>query len=603
LLLVRLVFGENPWQDGIAETLAEGKRLHFGDYVETWGWWAALAAVPVVAAALATFPHWLARSGVPAYEGLSPPPRPSRTFVALVIAAVLAGAFFATPRLSQSLFEDERYNVQWSIDGFYERQPDGEIHFREADWRAALWHYEWPNNHVVHTLLARVSVGVWRAFAQPGTHFVHEPALRLPAFVAGLCSIAALAALLWRLGYARAGVVAAWLLALHPWHVRYASEARGYTLAMVGSALLLIGFLRVLHHGTWRRWAFVGAVQFLVLWTYPAALWFVATTNLVGLSTLLWVYGTGPSFRTQVGRWAVVGSAGAVIWTLAMAPNLAQLVVYMGETTGNVTTRWWRDVGALFLSGMSWGSQQRDHPFWELASAAASWPLLFRASAVAAALLFVLGAGRLGWARLPRALFLAPLVLPPAITLWLAATTDALVHPHYLVAFLPGGVALVALGLDTLAARLGRRAAGALLTTTILIFGFATLGPRRQLATAPLQPLRESVELTRRNLDPLAPDAEEVITATSTTAGHGSPTAAARRSRRSSRGSTCSKRSPRFPASRRAAIVVCCATGDGRADAAFPEDEGEKREHGGPGPRSVHHVHPDWVGRLATAGV
>jgi hypothetical protein len=512
LLVARLVFGDNPWQDGIAKRLAEGKSLRFSDYVETWGWWAALGLAPVVAALLAAAPRWLVRGPAPECPSLAPPARPSRAFGLLVAGAVAAGGVLAAPRLSQSLFEDERYNVKWSIDGFYYRAAGGEIRFHDPDWRAALWHYEWPNNHVPHTLLARAGLGTWRLLVRPESHFVNEAVLRLPALLAAFGSIVAVALLLWRLGHARAGVVAAWILALHPWHLRYASEARGYSLALLAGTLLLLGLLRALRHGTWGRWLFVGAMQLLLLWTYPAAVWLALAANVLALVSLWHLHGPGSDLRVQLTRWAVIGIAGAVAWILAMAPNLAQLADYMETNTAQVTPRWYRDVGAYFLVGLPWGGGRPNPHFWELSDAAARWPLLFRAGVAAAVALVAAGGARLvtGWP--VRTLLLFPLVLPPALTLWLAGATGAKVHPHYLVLALPGATVLAALGVEWVAARFGSRGGIAILVLALMGFGVVTEAPRRQLRAAPLQPWRDSVELTRAELDPAAAAADRVIT-------------------------------------------------------------------------------------------
>ncbi len=52
--------------------------------------------------------------------------------------------------------------------------------------------------------------------------------MRVPTLLVGMLSVAAVAWLLLECGFPLAGAIAAFLLALHPWHLRYATEARGY---------------------------------------------------------------------------------------------------------------------------------------------------------------------------------------------------------------------------------------------------------------------------------------------------------------------------------------------------------------------------------------
>ncbi len=512
LLLVRVIFGHNPWQDGIAERLREGQSLRFIDYVSTWGWWAAAATAPVVAVLLVTLRRWLRFEPAPELPALAAPPRPGVAWAGLVAAAVLAAAVLAWPRMSQSLFEDERYNVQWSIDGFYYQDDAGELRFLEADWRAALWYYDWPNNHVPHTWLARASLAVWRTLASPQSRLVDERVVRLPALLAGLAGIAVLAGLAWRLGHPWAGVVAAWILALHPWHLRYASEARGYTLALLFIGLLLWGWLRALEHGSWRRWAWVGALQLLLLWNYMGAVYLVALLGLATFVALVRLHAGRPSLRPQLRRWAAVCLLAGLAWIILMAPNVAQFALYLENEIGNVKGRWYRDLGAYFLVGLPWGGLHPNPHFWELSDAASRRPFLLRAGASVAVALAITGAWRLARGGMPRGLLLPVLVLPPLLTVALAASTSAKVHPHYLVLALPTWALLLALGLEGGVARLGRGAAAAVACVALAGFAVATQAPRFQLQAIPLQPWRDSVELTRPTLDPLAPENERVLT-------------------------------------------------------------------------------------------
>ncbi|MBW2234048.1 MAG: hypothetical protein JRG85_01440 [Deltaproteobacteria bacterium] len=513
LLVVRIAFGPNPWQDGVAERLAEGHKLRPVDYAQTWGWWTAAGIAPVLAALLASMPRWLVRDEAARVKRFARPGPAGRAFLAITAAAMLAGAILALPRMSQSLFEDERYNVRWSIDGFYHRDRAGELRFHEPSWIDTFWYYEWPNNHVPHTILARMSVKTWRAVARPAHRLVSEPALRVPAFLAGLVSIGGIALLGWRLGHPGAGAAAAWLLAVHPWHVRYASEARGYSLALALVPLTLVALFRALHRGTWGRWALFGVAQFLLLWTYPATLWFAVVFNAAAAVQILSRHRGTPALRGQITRWLMANLAGALLWIRLMAPNLAQFAEYLKTPDQEqIDMRWLQDVLSFLFAGAPWGRPTLNENYFELSDLAATDPTLVWAVAAALMLLLLLGLARLLTSRGPAAISAGALLLAPLLMVAAGTRGEAHVHPQYLTLALPGLALFVGVGLETLTRPLGRRGAAATLAIAIVAYAAFTGTQRHELRTRSIQPFRESVELTRPTLDPRAPENVAITT-------------------------------------------------------------------------------------------
>lgn len=509
---VARLLDDNPWSDGIAERLAKNAPVRPVDYADTWGWWTAAFIAPVLAALFALAPRWLAGDD-PERPEHAPAPR-TRAFTVLVAAAVLAGGVLALPRLSQSLFEDERYNVQWSIDGFYIADGrTGKLRFHEPSWSDTFWHYEWPNNHVPHTILARLSLSAWRALARPDHRMVNERALRLPTFLAGMASIGALGLALWRFGHPAAGVAAAWILALHPWHLRYASEARGYSLALCLLSLALVAAAGVLERGSWRRWSAFGLLQLVLLWTYAASVYYVLFLNAVLVGLVFATHRGTPALRPQLVRWLVVGLFGALVWIHMMAPNLAQFREYVKTPTQEkMDAAWFRDVGSFLVSGMPWGRARANPVFTELSDRAAAAPVLVASFVGAAVLLVVAGALRwLAVGGLRRAL-VPVLLIPALLSVSLALRADSHLHPQYKILALPGLVMLACLGLEGMLRPLGRRACGAGLAAAVLAFAAFTQAPRAELRSRAIQPWRDSVSLTRTDPDPVSPANEEVIT-------------------------------------------------------------------------------------------
>ncbi len=95
------------------------------------------------------------------------------------------------------------------------------------------FYYPIPNNHVLHTLLAKFSTLIWGA---------HPESIRLPAFLAGIASIPITFCLCRELLQGRSGVFAAASIAVFPYLILYSTNARGYSIIVFLSlALMLVG--------------------------------------------------------------------------------------------------------------------------------------------------------------------------------------------------------------------------------------------------------------------------------------------------------------------------------------------------------------------------
>ena len=207
-------------------------------------WWAGLLALPVLSVLALTVRRWTAPVQELGHVGLKS--RMPRLFWPIVGVITILYAAAAAPRLRQSLWDDEVYTVRKIVLGTDRIQSDGSAKIKQLPWWHTLWHCEGARNHGLQSILCRLSLGVYRAIVRPEGLQFSETAVRLPSFVAGALSIPALALLVARLGFPWAGVVAAGLLALHPWHLKLATEARGYPFVLL--------FIPLIPAGTGRGW-------------------------------------------------------------------------------------------------------------------------------------------------------------------------------------------------------------------------------------------------------------------------------------------------------------------------------------------------------------
>jgi hypothetical protein len=518
VLVLRVAFGDNPWQDGLAERAAEGKDARPVDYWVTYGWYAMCFAALVVAAFGASLSRWLpgeahARPELPA------PVRTPSLRVALAVVVVVGG-LLAAPRLTQGLWQDEDHTVRAYVTGAYLADESGELRFWRAKWRDALL-YDWgPNNSIVYSLVARSVDQAWKLVVRPRDLRPREWVVRLPAFVFGLLSLAAVAWLGAWLGFPWGGVGAAAILALHPWHLRFASEVRGYSLVMLLTTLGPILLLRALRLGTWGRWCAYGAAQAVLLWTYPSAIYPVAAMNAAALAMVWSLYGSPGAAPTQWVRFACVNVWGGAAWLVLMAGNIAIMSEYLAsKTPRSLGLPWLREFGSQLLSGATWQHGRRlgdpIHP--ELARRAAEAPWVFDAWVAATCLLLGLGVVRLLRESRFGGAWVWVFLLPAPLGWAVAALREDFLYTRNLSFALPALALLVGIGLDaarrTWAWRAGVGAGvSAVAIAWVLGFVWASQPPRAVLRERAFQPYRDAVALTRP-LDPFAPGQRERLTA------------------------------------------------------------------------------------------
>ncbi|MEX1045560.1 MAG: glycosyltransferase family 39 protein [Chthoniobacterales bacterium] len=492
------------------------------DPVKLGQWWGALAALVLTTLLAVTAPWW---TRPPRGGETSPPMRPPtpRWFWPLVAVAMLGTAIMGSMRLNHDLWDDEEYTLRRFVQGSFrpaKDATDGRVEFREVAAGRAFHDYRKPNNHILHSLLARLSVSAWKPWRDPAHAPFSEAALRVPAYLFGIAAVATIALLLKELGLARAGVWAAFLLAAHPWHLRYASEARGYSIVLCLLPLLLVFWLRALRDGRWRWWNAVAATSFALLYTYPATLYPVGFLGVVTL-LLLTVTKAAPDRVTALARWLASSTLAAAAFLVLFAPCVPQLLHYLARdrSQGGMGDWWLREFGAQLFTGMAWfKSKDLAAPQPELFAVATQHPALFQTLLLASLAMVILGAARLfSRGALPAAVTVT-LVVPAALAYFAALRSGTFLYEWYLIYLLPGVIALLATGLDSTAQPFRRFAwSGAVPALLLALFLggylFLTSEARTWLLGRPLQPMSESVLLTRETTLPNYPGHNRVITA------------------------------------------------------------------------------------------
>ena len=449
-------------------------------------WWAAAVDAVLIALLLATARFWM-RPLAGARRALWPEGRRlGAAGAALVLLAVLIAGALRWPLAHGSVWWDEAWTIRNTIVGKLDPAPDDATRavLEPAPWRKTLWYYHAPTNHVAYTVLARLSNDGWRRLTGAAPEAFDEVALRLPALAAALAAVALLAVLLARLGFARAAPFAAFLLAVHPLHVRHGAEARGYgfvvLFAIAGAWLLL----RALRGGRWRDFLAYGAAQLVLLWTFPLAVYVPLAFAVAGFAAIA----LGRSFRpadraTLAARFLVANGLAAMAFLALMAPNLAQAAAFKKEwhDDGVLDLVWIRRFWATIASGMPLRAPHADDFWYPTVTNLAErrpwvWPTVFGVLPALAGLGLVRALARPGAAE--RAAWIG---LVGSIVLFLLhrELQAFFLLPRFVIFALPAFLALLAVGLEAIAsaatARLRRPAlaAGGLLAAALA--GFVVL--------------------------------------------------------------------------------------------------------------------------------
>ncbi|MDE3216392.1 MAG: hypothetical protein KGO03_08340 [Gemmatimonadota bacterium] len=188
------------------------------------------------------------------------------TRVALVVI-LLAAAVARLSALAQPMRYDESVTY---------------LYFIGQPWATAIGGYEFPNNHLLYTVVAKL--GVMLAGNAPWV-------LRLPAFVAGLAIVPLTFAVGRALYSSAAALIGTALAAAATQLVLFSASARGYAFVIAAYLALLLVAERIrAAGGTPRRWAAFALLAAAGLATIPVMLyplgavcaWFVLTVVIEG---------------------------------------------------------------------------------------------------------------------------------------------------------------------------------------------------------------------------------------------------------------------------------------------------------------------------------
>ncbi len=509
-----LIFlAEKPW------TMDTGNRANWKleQIVGYYSFWAAAGNLGVLAALIFTAGWWAAPKVT---RQRTPSPRSSWWFWPLILAAMIFCGVAASMRMNFGFVHDEDYSARRVIAGSYKVQTDGKVSLEQPKWVETLYFYRKPNNHVLHSVLGRLCWTVWRTVTSSGELQMKEWVVRIPAWMGGVGAVCMLGVLLRRHVSPLAGVLAAWLLALHPWHIRFASEARGYSLLLCFIPIVLYFWLRGIQENKWRWWVLFAASQFALVYCYPGSAYLLVVLN---GATAVWFLrqvlrqGECPATR----RWLASNCFAAMAAIQLMLPLVPQLQNYLKTEEARVPIGlpWIVSAATHFLSGVPWSkSNLPNSPYLEMMPYAMSHPIFFAGILIGISAMMVLGYAamfRSAWPEGP--IVAATLLVPGFLGFAVAKVLQQSLFEWYLIYLLPGLIAGAAVG----AAELGRWLAtkskqGWTITlpglALVLFYGIFSQPFRSWFCTYPMEPVKEAVLATRGTLNPNDPRQGDLLT-------------------------------------------------------------------------------------------
>lgn len=375
-----------------------------------------------------------------------------REWLWLLLVLALAGGL-RWPRMGLSFYNDEAHTFRNYIAGRFKQADDGAPKWRQAKWSETLWLNKAGNNLAPCSLFGRLFYDTWRKISGAPEGTVSETAVRLPQFVAGMASLAVLWLAVRRMSGTRAAWCALVLAALHPWHVRYSSEARAYGFLLLGVVWCFYSLQRALEDNRWRWWLSLGIAEFLCLWSFAGSVYFLAVFDAAVIVVL--------SFRAikQRGGWlsgvrfSVSVLLGAMLALQLMLPTVPQLMEAMRQldsVKGVMGREWWADAvsGMLFgVRGWDWDPGNPDNMSLLRETARSPWWWAVVAVVVS---LWAAGTVRLMCSHAAGAI----LALSGPAAVWLSwavmSAQDKFLHPWYVLFAVPGVVVSVTAGLGWL---------------------------------------------------------------------------------------------------------------------------------------------------------
>lgn len=470
----------------IADAAASGHKTDWWDDAAMGVRYAAWINVGLLNVLLLTTKWWTRGFAGDVIQNLKSKIQNFRWFWPALIAAAALCLTLRLPLASKSLWWDEAWVIMQASHGKWtpDKKHEGQLKFTAHDWKRCAWYYQKPTNHAPMSLLQKASITTWQKLMGAKREEFSDLSARVPSLLASCLAVIFLGCLLRAWGRPGAGVAAAFLLAIHPWHIRYGVDARAYALVVPLCISGMFAVTRILEGGGRRiwPWAWWGLTEFIWLWAYPNAVLDISALNIC-LAILLWRQQVSKQDRwTAMFRLVATNVFAAMCFIQMFLPNLMQARHWAGQETDAHVLDW--NLASTTLSQLVLGT---DH--WVSANS------FTQISGLVTALLIICVCilQRRQDSRISRGTLVILLSLVASSLVFATATwvLHSYFYSRFVIALLPVCIAILALAID------GTRWRA--IAWGVTFFGFIACSSKQMqnLRDNPIAPLSEVTQVSR----------------------------------------------------------------------------------------------------------
>lgn len=502
-----IVKGPSAWaaKREIAEAVAKGDTVaHWEPEADIGIHYAAVinAVLLVVLGVLA--PLWTRPFVAPLEDDpLVRPKRPlwQRIVLPVALVAGFASVYGLTSFASKSLWWDEMWAMKQCSHGTWkeDKKNDGELKFQPTTWKRCAFYYQKPTNHPAASVAQKASLTVWHKLTGAKPEAFSELAARMPALIASGIAVLLLMQLI---GAGKGIAVGAFLLMLHPWHLRYGVEMRGYVfiVPLCVSGILATRKVIFTRGRSVRAWTWLGLNQAVWIWNYPTSALDVAVL-FATLAVFLWrgEETTRDRFTAMI-RLVVAHAFAAALCLQLFLPNFIQTRHWAGkEDQGHELDPFIaKDTLSFITLGSPWKGHALDQPEGagltgvvdHFRSEPLAWAMI--------ALMLGLSAAGLAWAlkNQPRTgwLLIAPVISALAYA-GISTAFGSYFYPRFIISVLPVFIAGLALcgQVFSVWTQMQRR----IVLAVMVAFVALTLNARGVLMSRPYSGFKEASQLVQ----------------------------------------------------------------------------------------------------------
>jgi hypothetical protein len=495
-----LVITGGPWNQQVVAQAAAQKPFvlkHWIPYAIGWGCLAVAAAAVLI---LATARWWMR----PTPPTLSPLPSVAMSankkwvYAGLFLAVAVFSGWLRAPRLDDSFWNDEEMAFRSYVWGKYTVEKDDSLKFKQVPWEQTLYESKKGNNQVLCSVEARLGMALFNdpsKSAPAGLPAFQESAARFFPYLSGCFICLALGWLGLVLGSPRAGLAAALLMALNPWHMRYAVEMRGYSTHLLFLVLATGCLVKALQASGWRWWLLYGLTQALALLAYCGAAYWAVLLNAVAAG-VIWF--RSPHRSVGLMRLGIANAITLIPVAAILMPSLLQIIVYMKDpemktTYPPATLSWLVDFWHHLTIGFPQHSRSLEEALGtslEVLRSRNRWAeVTVHYLIPGLVLLGVFQMLRRDWRGY---VLVLPALLAATLSYTLSVKNGSPLLAQYLIYLLPTFCLAMAYAPSLLPQRLGN-----LLFIVVGIYAFTTVDARRAMTSGERQPMRKAAMKAR----------------------------------------------------------------------------------------------------------